>query len=131
METILILLFVIGVLYFVVILVNSVNIRDPKKLDVINFKKLDEITLSKFPFISILVKNYYRETYGRSTNKVTEKMIIYSVVLLSKNHRNRIKIGGFDTREEAKQFLLEISDKYSKQPVKYAPQVSEKTRNRR
>ena len=56
---------------------------------------------------------------------------VYSVVLLNKTHRSKIKIGGFDSKEEAKDMLIKISEKYSKEIVKYNPQVSEMIRSRR
>jgi hypothetical protein len=87
--------------------------------------------LAKYPYLALLVEKFSRTTYGRYSNNVSEYLKTYSVVLLSKDHRKRIKIGGFDTKEEAKLFLLKISEKYSKLPVKYSPQVSERTRSRR
>jgi len=70
-------------------------------------------------------------TYGRSTSKITESLKVYSVVLLNKTYRSKIKIGGFDSKEEAKEMLIKLSEKYSKEIVKYNPQVSETTISRR
>ncbi|MEN8928740.1 MAG: hypothetical protein ABF242_07265 [Flavobacteriales bacterium] len=131
MELVFTLIVVFGVLYLFVSIINSANLRDPKKLDVIKISKLDEETLDNYPFVTMLTKSYSRATYGRSTNKVNEKLKVYSVVLLNSTHRRRIKLSGFDTMQEAKQELLEISKKYNKKIVRYNPQVSQQTSNRR
>lgn len=131
MDLILALLTVVGAIYLFAILMNSTSIRDPKKSGLVNISTIDSAKLNELPYVTILVKNYSRSTYGRSTSKITEKLKVYSVVLLNKTHRSRIKIGGFNNVNEAKKMLLEVSEKYSKEVVKYNPQVSDKTKKRR
>lgn len=125
------LVLVAGVIFIFASLINSTGFRDPTKKDLVKITSIDKDRLTNYPFVTIIIRNFSRMTYGRSTSKMTEKMKVYSVVLLNPTHRSRIKIGGFYSKVEANKMLLEISEKYAKKIVNYNPQVTNKTRNRR
>lgn len=122
---------VVGIVFLFASVINSTGFRDPNKKDLVNIESIGKDILAQYPFIAIMVRSYSRMTYGRSTSKITESLKVYSVVLLNKTYRSKIKIGGFDSKEEAKEMLIKLSEKYSKEIVKYNPQVSETTISRR
>lgn len=112
-------------------IMDSTSIRDPKKRDVIQIANIEGDRLIKFPYLALLEEKFARSTYSRYSNVTSEYLIVYSVVLLNSTHRKRIKIGGFDTKNEAKKMIFDVSKKYSKEIVKFSPQVSLRTKNKR
>ena len=83
------------------------------------------------PYIALIEKVYSRETYSRFSNKVSQNFKLYTVILLNKTHREKIKIGGFYKKDEALKMIQEISEKYDKESIKYSPKISEATRKRK
>lgn len=118
----------IGLILLVISFMNSSSFRDPIKLDVIDISAIDEEKLAKYPNVCLLINNYSRSTFSRSNRESIDKVKVYSIFLLTSNHRGKIKIAGFKNKEEAKKNIISISEKYSKNIVKYNPQISSRRR---
>lgn len=116
--------------YLIASLINTSDFRDPRKKDLVNIKSIESDKLIRYPYLALLIRSYSRMTYGRSTSKITERLKVYSVVLLNSTHRNRIKVGGFYTKQEAIEMINDIAKRYDKKIVKYSPKISEATKMR-
>lgn len=125
------LFFFAGAILLFIRFMNDMPFRNPQKRGLVNIKDISAIELNKLPDITIFKQNYSRSTYGRSTNHLTKRLSVHSVVLLSENHRKRVKVFSSYSKNAAKQELVRISEEYNKPIVRYSPIISEKTKNSR
>lgn len=121
-------LFAVGLLLLMITIMNSSSFRDPSKANVTDITTIDKDKLDKYPNVCLLINNYSRSTFSRSNREFVDKIKVYSICLLTSNHRGKIKIAGFNNIEEAKKKIISISEEYSKSIVKYNPQVTSRKR---
>jgi len=87
-----------------------------------SWKKVD------MPDITILKKNMVSKAYGRSTSGIESKHIVYEITLLSKCHREKVKLLRLTDIEEAKFIMTSMVDILNVTPVDYSPKVISRRR---
>lgn len=114
-------------------IIINVTTKDSKRYTRIlgiPFGKLEPI--ERYVCISVLSKRYNSSVTSRSNLTMNlGSDVFYEINLLNKTHRVKYLIKSYDSIEEATKEMKILAPKLGVQIVKYAPVVSQKTKDRR
>lgn len=110
---------------------NLTSTRDESRWEVVDITSIAKEELELYPHTCLISQRGSRSTLSRSNRRTTETLKMYSVYLVSASYRKKIKVFSSHSLSRAKSELVRISEKYDKPIVRYAPRISEKTKNRR
>ena len=86
----------------------------------------------EYNYVSILRRNVSETTFGGRTNKsVTTKDIFFDICLLNDNHRKKLTVKRFKSKEEALNEIERLSTDLGLDVVTYNPVRSTATKRRR
>lgn len=83
--------------------------------------------LDKYPDLCVLKTRESSTTYSRTNNSVSYKESYYDVFMLTNNHRAKIFLKRFDTKEEAFKKARELESILTKELKVYNPKGSAKS----
>jgi hypothetical protein len=90
------------------------------------------VPIEGFPYITVLAKSYKNTISSRTNVTVNfDSEMFYEINLLNKTHRAKHFIKSYESLEEATKQMKSLAPKLGVEVVKYAPKVSQKTKDRR
>ena len=90
------------------------------------------VPIDGFPYVTVLAKSYKNAISSRTNITVNfDSDMFYEINLLNKTHRVKHFIKSYESIEEATKEMKRLAANLGVQVVKYAPLVSQKTKDRR
>lgn len=94
-------------------------------------KKGKWFPLNKFPDIAVVNSFDGIQVYGRANSSITVEDNGYDVVLLTKNHRTKMKVDSFSDITKAELFANNFANEFGLNFTTFSPVISQKTKSRR